>query len=175
MDIFNEYIVKRKRSGKDWAKIVGILIGSLILCYVLMIVVSQMGSAAMPFFFPAIVGVAFLDWYLIRQFCIEYEYSVTNGYLVVDQIIARSRRKRLIAFECRDVDEMKKYDPGQSTESLDRVLFADDQNPLSERWSVELMHKDLGHVRLVFTPSERILAAIKPFLKRQVSFHAFGR
>ena len=175
MDIFNEYIVKRKNSGKDYAKIFGIVLGSIVLYYVLLIVLNQLGNYGTMFILPALAGVIFLDWYLIRSFRVEYEYSVTNGYMVIDKIIARSRRKRQITFECRDVDEMKKFNPDEAAQkTFDKILYTDDNKPDSDAWSMELTHKDLGHVLVVFSPSDRILAAIKPFLKRQVAFHAFG-
>ena len=176
MDIFNEYIIKRKRSGKDYLKIFGMIFGSVILYYIVMLLLSRLGSYGTVLIFPALAGVVFLDWYVIRSFRVEFEYSVTNGYMVIDKIIARSRRKRQIAFECRDVDEMKKFDEEAAEQrTFDQILRMDDNNPESTQWSVELMHKDLGHVLVVFTPSERILAAMKPFLKRQVAFHAFNR
>ena len=70
---------------------------------------------------------------------------------------------------------MKKFNPDEAAQkTFDKILYTDDNKPDSDAWSMELMHKDLGHVLVVFSPSDRILAAIKPFLKRQVSFHAFG-
>ena len=96
MDIFNEYIIKRKRSGKDYLKIFGMIFGSVILYYIVMLLLSRLGIYGTVLIFPAPAGVVFLDWYVIRSFRVEFEYSVTNGYMVIDKIIARSRRKRQI-------------------------------------------------------------------------------
>ena len=176
MDIFNEYIIKRKRTGSDYLKISGILCGSIVLFYVLLNVLALLGQYGTMFIVPVIAGLIFLDWYLVRMFSVEYEYSVTNGYVVVDQIIARSRRKRIVTFESRDIEAMQKYRPEAFAQrSFEKKLDAGDHNPESEQWCAEFTHKDLGRTLLIFTPSERILAAMKPFMRRQVAFNAFGR
>ena len=157
-------------------KICGILCGSVILYYAVMLLLALLGSYGNVLTFPAFFGIIFLDWYLIRSFMIEYEYSVTNGYMVIDRIVARSRRKRMIAFECRDIEKIARYNPQDyEQKTFDQTLMLDDNNPESAQWCIELTHKDLGRALVVFTPSERILAAMKPFLRRQVAFEAFGR
>lgn len=176
MDIFNEYIVNRKKDGKDFLKMTGIVFGLMVVMYALMIVLSMFGQFGSMLVFPAFVGMLFLDWYLLRNFWVEYEYSVTNGYMIIDLITAKSKRKRMITFECRDIDEICKYHPEKYTQrTFDKIIHADDNNMASDQWCVELVHKDFGRTLVIFTPSERILAAMKPFLKRQVAFNAFGR
>ena len=176
MDIFNEHIVKRKRGNKDYLKICGILCGSVVLYYAVMLLLSLLGSYGSMFVFPTLIGIVFLNWYLIRSFMIEYEYSVTNGYMIIDRITARSRRKRMIAFECRDIEKIQKYNPQDyEQKTFDQTLLLDDNDPESVQWCAELTHKDFGRTLVVFTPNDRILAAMKPFLRRQVAFHAFNR
>ena len=53
MDIFNEYIIKRKRSGKDYLKIFGMIFGSVILYYIVMLLLSRLGSYGTVLIFPA--------------------------------------------------------------------------------------------------------------------------
>jgi hypothetical protein len=54
-------------------------------------------------------------------------------------------------------------------------MMLDTNNEEDEHWCVEINHRELGRTLVVFTPTERLLAAMKPFLKRQVSVEAFGR
>lgn len=176
MDIFNEYIVKRKMDNRDFLKIAGLIVGSVALMFALYTVLPLLGYIGLVLITPCCVGIAVMDWFLIRTFFVEYEYSVTNGYVVIDKIIARNSRKRVLAFECRDVERLAKYDPkAYAGRSFSKTLMLDTNREEDAHWCVEINHRELGRALVVFTPTERILAAMKPFLKRQVSIDAFGR
>lgn len=176
MDIFNEYIVKRKMDQRDYLKIAGLVVGSAAVMFALYMVLPLLGAIGMMLLMPCIVGIGVTDYFLIRTFFIEYEYSVTNGYVVIDKIIARNSRKRVLAFECRDVERLVKYDPQKyQGRTFNKTVMADTNIEEDAHWCVEINHRELGRTLVVFTPTERILAAMKPFLKRQVSMEAFGR
>ena len=82
----------------------------------------------------------------------------------------------MITFESRDVEAMQIYKEEQYAQrTFGKVLRLDDANPEHEIWCAELTHKDFGQTLVVFSPDERTLAAMKPFLRRQVAFHAFNR
>ena len=177
MDVFIEQIVKKKWNNKDYLKIAGIIIGGIVLFFVLNYVGLMLGFQIWMMLFTIITArIVFLIWYLISNMRVEFEYSVTNGYVVIDKIVSRRRRKRMITFESRDVEAMQIYKPELYAErNFGKVLELYDANPDHEAWCMELTHKDYGHTLVVFSPDERTLAAIKPFLKRQVAFHAFNR
>jgi hypothetical protein len=176
MDIFNEYIVKRKMDQRDYAKIVGLIVGSVAVMFALYMVLPLLGAIGLMLVLPCVVGIGVTVWFMIRTFMLEYEYSVTNGYVVIDKIIARNSRKRELAFECRDVERLAKYDPkNYQGRNFNKVMMLDTNNEEDEHWCVEINHRELGRTLVVFTPTERLLAAMKPFLKRQVSVEAFGR
>ena len=177
MDVFIEQIVKRKWSNTDYLKVVGVIVGGIVLFIVLNAVGMIIGPQIWLMLFTIIAaGIIFLMWYLISNMRVEFEYSVTNGYVVIDKIISRRKRKRMITFESRDVEVMQPYKQELYTQrTFGKVLRLDDANPENDAWCIELTHKDFGQTLVVFSPDERTLAAIKPFLKRQVAFHAFNR
>lgn len=177
LDVFIEQIVKKKWSNKDYLKVAGIIVGGIILFVVLNYVMLLFGFQIWMMMFSIIIaGLIFLAWYLISSMRIEFEYSVTNGYVVIDKIASRRRRKRMITFESRDVEAMQIYkEEAYAQRNFNKVLRLDDADPEHECWCMELTHKDLGQTLIVFSPNERTLAAIKPFLRRQVAFHAFNR
>ncbi len=177
MDVFIEQIVKKKWNNTDYLKVAGIIIGGIVLFIVLNYVGLILGFQIWLMLFTIITaGVVFLMWYLISNLRVEFEYSVTNGYVVIDKIISRRRRKRMITFESRDVEVMQEYkDELYAQRTFGKVLRLDDADPAHDAWCIELTHKDFGQTLVVFSPNERTLAAIKPFLKRQVAFHAFNR
>ena len=176
MDIFNEHIVKRKLDSKDGLKMAGLVVGSLAVIFALLVVLPLLGYIGVMLIVPLCVGIGVMDWFLIRTFFVEFEYSVTSGYFVVDKIIARNSRKRVVAFECRDVERLSKYDPKAYVgRSFNHTIQADSNSEEDAHWCIEINHRELGRSLVIFTPTERILAAMKPFLKRQVSADAFGR
>lgn len=85
-DIFVEKMVKKKRDGKDFAKIS--------LC-VLLIVCSTVMSVNSPVFLVLTVLFIFLGILVIRICDVEYEYQYINGYFDVDKIFHKERRKNV--------------------------------------------------------------------------------
>lgn len=177
MDIFIEQLVKKKLKTVDYVKMFSIIFCSICLLLIgFYLLVGFLGPMGITLTFFLLVGLCFLDWWLITRMKIEFEYSVNNGDVIVDKIIARRSRKRIVSFSAKDVEVMKKYQSEQyMNRTFDHQLFVDSNNETDEYWCMEFVHKALGKTLLVFTPNERTLLAIKPYLKRQVSFEAFGR
>ena len=173
-NVFVEEIIKREWKSNEYLKMVALLIGGGLLLLVLFYILSLFSM--LIFLLPALAaGVTWGCWLLITGLRIEYEYSVTDGYLVIDQIISRRKRKRLIAFEIRDAEAFGKFTGVREGRVYDSTFMAHDNVDENERWYFELTHKDAGRALVVFTPSERMLTAIKPFLRRQIAIQAFGR
>ena len=173
-NVFVEDIIKREWKPVEYVKSVGIVVGMFFLTIVILYVLTLFSF--LIFLMPAAIAAAiWVCWILISNMRIEYEYSITDGYMVVDQIASRRKRKRLIAFELRDVETFGKFNEAQMQKSYDSKILAHDNVDEHEHWYMELTHKDAGRALVVFTPSERVMAAIKPFLRRQVAFQAFGR
>jgi hypothetical protein len=176
MDIFVEQIVKKRSYPKDWLISVGIALLTLLLCYAVLFI--------LPVYVPAMMGIAIIlalavlygAYWLLTSRNLEYEYAITNGDITVDKIIARRKRKRVVVLDAKNVDEMGKYrasdhEQKQYTTRMDaaRDIFAEDV------WYMVFHHTAHGKVLLTFSPDERTLKAIKPFLPRQVAMEAFGR
>lgn len=177
MDVFIEQIVKKKWNNANYLKVAGIIIGGIFLFLVVNYAALVFLPQIVPMLFTVLLaGDIFLMWYLISNMRVEFEYSVTNGYVMIDRIVSRRRRKRMITFESRDVEAMQIYrEETYAQRDFGQVLRLDDADPEHEAWCMELTHRDFGKTLIVFSPNERTLAAIKPFLKRQVAFHAFNR
>lgn len=76
MDTFVEQIVVKKKGGKEWAIIAGILVAALIL--------AALALLLGPFALLLIAGIGYGAYWLITSQNIEYEYSVTNGDIDID-------------------------------------------------------------------------------------------
>ena len=163
MDIFNEWIVKRKRSGVDYLLIVGMILGGLIL----MTFTGFLGS----FSLFAIVAIGYLVYIGIQSTNIEYEYSVTNGELDIDKIIARRRRKRAISVHSRSfeyfapliTEHQSMYNSDGITKKID--AFSTLQ---SDEIYFAIYHKNNDKIRITFEPTEKMIEDFSRFVPRSV-------
>lgn len=85
-DIFVEKMVKKKRDGKDFAKIA--------LC-VLLVIWSVVMSLRSRVFLLLVVVFVLLGFLMVRICDVEYEYQYINGYFDVDKIFYKARRKNI--------------------------------------------------------------------------------
>lgn len=175
MDIFTEQLVKRKWQKSDYLRVVLVIVFSLLLFLTLnyACIVIGLGFSIFPFL---LAGLIFLDWWLINSMRLEYEYSLTNGDLTIDEIIARRRRKRVIQLDVRDAEVFRPYEPRQyAGRQFPTILELNSGAPDDQPWCLEITHRSKGKTLLIFSPSERFLKAVRPFLKRQVALDGFGR
>ena len=168
MDIFHEFIVKKKKDTTDILLTVGIIFAAIVLTFVLLFV-----TMAVNMQMQVVGGIGFvlifLMWWgaknLISSRNIEYEYILTNSELDIDKIIGRRGRKRLLTVNFREIercasirDEKYSYEynnPGSRSiknyagdTDAGRVYFVD-------------FTKDSEPMRVIFQPNERILEGIK--------------
>lgn len=102
MDVFVEQIVAIKKTGKDFAAYVGIVLLALILMLI--------GYIFLTSIFIVVAAVVMFGAYkLFLRLNIEYEYIITNGTMDIDKIIAKSSRKRMISFDVALIQRIEKY------------------------------------------------------------------
>jgi hypothetical protein len=169
MDTFIEQIIKKNYGAKDYLIIAAAILGALALVFA-----SQM-------FLPSMTAIVFVfvcigAYYLITSLNLEFEYSVTNGDITIDKIISRRSRKRVISMDAHDIEIMGKYKSKEHDQkTYDVRLDASDNTGSEDTWYFSGHHAQKGNVLVIFSPNEKTLTAIKPFLSRQVAIDAFGR
>ncbi len=160
MDIFVEQIVKKPSGRKEMLlkALIGIGAGLISAVGVLLL-----GSYALV----VIVGVFYGAYWLMTGLDCEYEYIVTNGEIDIDKIVAKRKRKRLITIKASTFESYGEYKDAPKLESNVTVVKADGNgdNPL---YYADFKHNSIGNARLVFSPNERVLEALKPFLPRSI-------
>ncbi len=173
MDIFCEYIVKKKKEAVDYLLIAGIVVGAVILSMVLFMLTLMFSKYLSGIGLVLIFLLWWGAWMLIQGRNIEYEYILTNNELDIDKIIARRGRKRLCTVNFREIEQCASIsDPdfayvyrnsegravrnyaGDITE--DRVYFVD-------------YSKESERIRVIFQPSTRILEGLKKSNPRLVA------
>ncbi len=167
MDVFIEHLVKRKSTVITALLKSGIVILGLVLMAVLFILSTMLGDFSM-IAIAALVGVGYGGWYLLTAQNVEFEYSFTNGEIDIDRIVAQRKRKRLITIVCRQVEGIGKYKAAAHTHTTfkTKVFACADQNDEENNWYVVYNSVNFGKTLVVFNPTEKMLAAMKPYLPR---------
>ncbi len=165
MDTFFEQIVKVRKTGKDWAIVIGVMLAAALLLYVaVMFLVSNFAPVA----FLAICGIGWGSYKLLMMTSIEYEYIFTNGDLDIDKITARSSRKRVVSVNCAKAERYGDYNPAaRPADSVKKIHILCDANDPAAKFMVAPTKKD-GMVMIVFAPDDRMKGAIEKAIPRIV-------
>lgn len=167
MDSFDEQIIKKQLSGKDYGIIAASFLAGIVLLY-LSILISAL-------LFPLVLIILCVAiYFIVTSRNLEFEYSVTNGSITIDKIINKQRRKSVISLEAQDIESMGKYSPAGHKNNSYKIIFASEKENEGS-WYFTAHNQKLGNVFVVFNPNEKILKDIKPFLRGQVAANAFIR
>ena len=176
-DVFVERMVKKKFETTDLLVVIGVIAAIIILSlvgfYVGFVVVM----------FPTLslliaAGSVFGGYKLISMRMLEYEYSITNGFVTVDKIMNRATRKRMTSFECSSCEHIRTYQEAEArlrTRSFDSRIFATQYADRRDSWFMIVRSGKTGKTLVVFDPDEDMQEAIKKFIPRSLKFEKFGR
>lgn len=106
MDVFLEYLMKKKQTGLDVLKQLGIILAGVIVAYAVMVIFTMLPSFFGAYWLLGVVGVFYGTWVLLRRYNLEYEYIFTNGDLDIDMIKAQKTRKRMVSLQCKKIEIM---------------------------------------------------------------------
>lgn len=171
MDIFVEQIVKKNSSGKDKALkaliVFGMCILSVLCAFVFIFMLPAFGLGLL-----LVAGICYGGYYLLTNLDCEYEYIVTNGEIDVDKIIAKRKRVRLITAKAPIFEAFGEYDgntPEAAEGATEVIAVGENEDGASAKnYYADFKHASAGDVRLIFTPEERVVEAIIPFLPAAV-------
>ena len=120
-----------------------------------------------------VMGAGFGGYKLMTMRMLEYEYSLTNGYVAVDKIMNRSSRKRMTAFECNTAEDIGPYTQNEArlkNQSFDARIFATEYADHRDAWYMVVRSQKTGKTLVVFNPDEELLEGIKKFIPRPLKF-----
>ncbi len=165
MDTFIEQIVQKKKGGAEWL----IIVGTALLSIVVLLAVWLFIPMLVLF---ALAVVCFGAWWIITSQNNEFEYSVTNGDIDIDCIIAKRKRTRLVSVAGRKVESLLPYDPAKSTAAYQRVVMVAPSLNEEGLWCFTYRSKKNGHTLVVFQPDNRVLQALFNGLPKLVQMDA---
>ena len=167
-------MVKKKIGAKD----IAVCLGASVLGAILVFIGLMFGAYVPMIPFLVLCGVIYGLYWVISTRNVEFEYSITNGDISVDKIMGRKTRKRLTSFDAKNIEEMGKYTENAQKlrgKRVDKTIFAAETDDGKDSWYVIAKSRKTGLTLLVFSPDDRCIEAIKPFMDRRLKFEIFGR
>lgn len=162
METVREQLVKRTKTTQDKVKQYGILAGTVVLAGIVLMLMQRLGVA---FAFVTIlidIGILWGGWSLSGIFNVEYEYCIAGNELSVEKIIDQKRRKQLCSFNLKEAKGFYKY----KKQLVDVTTISAEGD--GEVYTIEFTDPKLGRTLLYFTPDERTLEMISPYLPRSL-------
>ncbi|MBC7765959.1 MAG: hypothetical protein H7Y41_05690 [Hyphomonadaceae bacterium] len=169
MDVFLEYMVSRKKDGKDYLMNGLLVVAAIVVAAILSVVAEQVGMGQLNLLILA--GVCYGAIQLIASRNVEFEYIVTNGEIDVDKIISRKRRKRLLSANMRHAIIVARMDDAQYknefNQTTQKTITAVSSMTAPNIYFAIVPTKEQT-VKLIFEPSERMLEAFRMINPRNV-------
>jgi len=170
-DVYVEHMVGRVMTPALRARQILLLFGGAVVLVAALLLAPMAGSGGFVFMLAG-VGLAYLAWRLARGQQVEFEYTLTNGEFDLDKIIARSSRKRLLSFHCRDVEQLVPYSAGDRLPSGTIVACSSLKD--NNLWKCTVKQGGKGSVTFVFNATDTLLSAMSKFLPASVRREFLG-
>lgn len=151
MDIFCEYMVKKKKGAKEVLQTAGIIFAAILLTLLFFVFLGEIS-------FWFICGTWYGAWWLITRTNIEFEYIVTYTILDIDKIMGKRSRKRILSI---DLKEISSFSPADSTQPEGMKIIDATPNGIENGVYAVDFDKNGTRMRLLFKPNKKMLAEIK--------------
>ena len=170
MDVFVEQIVKIKNS------VARVLLMALIVVVAAAVAVFCFMYSMNPGYnllLLGTVGALFGAYKLLLMFFVEYEYIITNGTLDIDKIVAKSSRKRIVSFECKQILRAGKYNKAAKpvTDASETMIFCNEDDPNAQYMLIDNNGKKW---LIIFAPNDKLKNAIKECVPRTMAKELFA-
>ena len=175
MDNFTEELVVRKNTHKDIAK----LVVYLLCIFSLPAIFLLLGSAVNGYFVIVAIVSAFFglygSYYLVTGLYKEFEYAVTNSNITIDKVTAKRSRKRIISVDIKRFNTLRKFKDSDFDKKRYQKIFNASITPDGDDVYGAEMHLDKfgGDCLLLFSPGEKTLEAMKPYLRNNIRAEMF--
>ena len=161
-DSFHEMIVKARITSNDRLKMAGLVLLGLVLLFLVILFGGYLGSLSVL----VLAALGYGLFYLLRGFAREYEYTITNGDLDIDLIIAQRKRRRVFSGLARTFDSMEPMEkqPAASAQTEKAGTFIDCRSSQSHGVDYKIRTDYNGKpVIVLFSPDEKIVNQLKKY------------
>ena len=165
MDLFCEYLVKKKSASDAWIRV-----GLWVLCILLCFLIAYLAFAKFHFLLSVtplfIAALIYGTVIYSRNFALEYEYVFINGILDIDVIKGRTRRSNLISVPCRRIEYMGPLSKNYT--SSNKVVNAIYDENRSGKYVLTFSNGGIM-TDLLFQPPEQILQNMKKYNPKNIN------
>ena len=169
MDFFSEYIVKRKKSAKEFMLIAAMVLGAILLIFILLAFARYLASFLLLF----IAAVFYFLYIGITSMNIEYEYIVTNGDLDIDKIVSQRKRTKIISVHARSFEyfapltseHKNAYEDSSITKRFDLT-----SNTGSDNVYFAVYYKNNDKILFTFEPTKKMIDDFARYVPRRVFY-----
>ena len=164
MDGFCEQVVKKKRTMKDnIMAVVYILLtlGLPALCIALAYVIVAYFIYIGLFVLIAMVP---LTIWLISNQKVEFEYQVVDDYLLIDKIVAKRKRKKIIRVKLSEIKDIVKFNEKYTGKKINKYFLCIDEVNNPDAYAFVFYNEARGNCAAVMLPNEKILNGMRPRL-----------
>lgn len=183
-DIYLEYMVKKKKTGKQIALVAVICILGVVLSLVLFgltfIVGVSMNMAGTGIGqIVSFVGLLLIAavWYgaylLITMQNVEYEYILTNSELDIDKIMSKKCRKPIVSFDFKNVTICAAIDDNEHNSDYknikaDKVYDVVGDAARGGIYFADLLGESGEKIRVLFQPTSKMISSAKKYNPRNI-------
>jgi hypothetical protein len=158
-DVFIEELVRRERFASEF------VVRTLIIAATVVLILA--GFIFLRPFSPILTTLFVIAaWLSSRYTVVEYEYSFVNGELDVDKILGKRRRKHILSVNCKTAKAFASEKEATVDFQNGKVIDAARVKGLGTNWILTTAAFDNGPEYLLFSPSERLVEAIKQCMPR---------
>ena len=184
MDIYNdsfiEYLIKKKKDGKDYAIItllalaaVVLTAGILLLTFMLMASGNDRGLGSSIGL--VLVALVWYAWYLLKSMRnVEYEYIMTNSAMDIDKVMSKKGRKHLVDWDFKTIDLCARIDDPnykheyENTASRDKIYDLTGDKSRGYVYFVDYTSEDNVKTRVLFQPTSKMIETARKYNRRTV-------
>lgn len=163
MDIFVEQLLT---VNSKLAKVKSLFI---ILASIILILLTINIGCIVPFMATLslliVIFIIYSAFRLIKNQRIEFEYAITNNEFCIDKIIDKRKRKHILTFDLNGIREIDRFSNLKDRKTKIIKACADETD--TSTLFLKLRHQTIGDVTLLISPNEKILNAMKPFIRKQ--------
>lgn len=180
-DIYLEYLIKRKPSGKQRAAIAAVCLGAASLSVILLYLMFTLGYVLAgtgygSFVFSiGLVMIAFA-WYgaylIINMQRLEFEYILTNSALDIDKVLAKKGRRPFLSLDFKQVIICASTEDDENNADYLNVVPSKVYDAVGDKSKGGIyfidFEQDSQRVRLLFQPPHKLISSAKRYNIRKI-------
>lgn len=169
MDVFLEYMIKRKKGPKEIVADVLIILAAAAFIVVVLPNLAVLVPFLQSFVLLLAAGAVYAAYRLIASHNVEYEYIITNGEMDIDKIIAKRQRRRVLSVSCRKFEIVAPlHGPQSKPEYADLKTIDAAKSADSPTAYFGIYMGEGGRTRVIFEASPAMLRAFKSIIPQKV-------